>query len=121
MTRIDDPARAERLARAILADVMLYNDAEITAHSPKVNDALQEGRELYQQRVDPSLFGLFEKAVSESRLAPWGAATGEAYRAPPFEAPPPPRERNTTVPVFVAIVVLAVAAALMFILAGDHR
>jgi hypothetical protein len=113
---ITERERAERLARAILADVRLYHETEIREHSPKVHGALQEGRELFQQRVDPSLHGVFDTEIANAGLTPWGAPLREPYRDKPPSAPPPPRERNTTIPVFVAVVILAVGATLVAIL-----
>ena len=60
----DDPvAKAERLARIIVSDVILYNEEKFSAAlaSGSVIEAmepdLQEGRSLFQQRIDPAIAG----------------------------------------------------------------
>jgi len=59
---ITDPARARRLARAIVSDVNLYNADKVQAGIENDNlfeemeDELEEGRELYKTRVAPEIF-----------------------------------------------------------------
>lgn len=54
----DEIAKAERLARIIVSDVVLYNEAKFTAalrsgHVARAMDAdLEEGRALFRQRID---------------------------------------------------------------------
>jgi hypothetical protein len=61
MPLIESPEQAMRLARAICSDVSLYNEEKIVRAIEQDNffdalrDELEEGRELYQQRVSPEL------------------------------------------------------------------
>jgi hypothetical protein len=58
MERIADPARAERLARAILSDVMLYNADKVRAGIEaddlfeRLREELEEARSYFEERVD---------------------------------------------------------------------
>jgi len=61
VNRIVDPARARRLARAILSDVLLYN-AEAVRRGIERDDLferlapeLDEARDYFASRVDPEL------------------------------------------------------------------
>jgi hypothetical protein len=69
--RIVDPARATRLARAILSDVMLYNADKVRAGIEsddvfeRLRQELEEARLFYEERVEP------EVAV---RTNAWGRA-----------------------------------------------
>ena len=60
-----DEQKSRRLARAILADVMLYNEeqmaqlAKTSKVSPELESAVAEGRELYLSRGGPP--ELFER------------------------------------------------------------
>lgn len=116
---IADRERAARLARAILSDLHLYHSEEIREHAPSMVEHIAEGRVLFRSRVAPPLHDEFEAALRASELAPWAGASpddgGFTYRDPP-PALEQPRERNSAVPVFVAVVVLAVAAAVMAVL-----
>jgi len=57
---ITDPQAARRLARAIVSDVELYNGEKIKAGIENDNlfdaikDELEEGRALFNERVDPA-------------------------------------------------------------------
>jgi len=59
----DDVAKAERLARIIVSDVVLYNEEKFAAAVASgsviemMEPELQEGRSLFQQRVDPAIAG----------------------------------------------------------------
>ena len=61
MSRISDPQRAERLARAILSDVMLYNPESVQLGIEKddlferLRRELAEAREFFERRVDPEV------------------------------------------------------------------
>ena len=61
MDLVTDAARAERLARAILSDVMLYNPQKVREgiESDDLFDRLQaeldEARAYFESRVDPQL------------------------------------------------------------------
>jgi hypothetical protein len=56
--RIVDPARAERLARAILSDVMLYNADKVKAGIEaddlfeRLREELDEARAFFEERVE---------------------------------------------------------------------
>jgi predicted Zn finger-like uncharacterized protein len=59
----DGVAKAERLARIIVSDVILYNEEKFAAAVASgsviemMEPDLQEGRSLFQQRVDPAIAG----------------------------------------------------------------
>ena len=61
MALIDNPEAANRLARAIASDIMLYNEEKIIEgiRADTLFDVLaaeiEEGRELYNSRVSPAL------------------------------------------------------------------
>ncbi len=61
MERIDDPARAERLARAIVSDVMLYNARRVRAGIEaddlfeRLRPELEEARIFFEARVTPEV------------------------------------------------------------------
>jgi hypothetical protein len=118
---IIDDDRATRLARAILADIQLYNAEAIGQASPAVNEAIAEGRALFRSRVDPSLHSVFETALAASSLAAWGAPIDHTYRAPP--APPvvrAPAQSNSQVLALIAIVVLAAGACFFYLATHRH-
>jgi hypothetical protein len=69
---ITDPEKARRLARAIVSDINLYNPEKIQAGIENDNlfealeEELEEGRELYRQRVAPEIverYNFFDLAV----------------------------------------------------------
>jgi hypothetical protein len=61
MSRITDPRRAERLARAILSDVMLYNTDRVRVGIQaddlfdRLRPELDEARAFFESRVDPEV------------------------------------------------------------------
>ncbi len=61
MSRITDPQRARRLARAVLSDVMLYNPERVRAGIEaddlfdRLRPELDEARAFFERRVDPDL------------------------------------------------------------------
>ncbi len=61
MSLIDNPDHAKRLARAIISDVALYNREKVEEGIRNDNifellsDQLEEGRQHFLSRVDPSL------------------------------------------------------------------
>ncbi|UCF30425.1 MAG: hypothetical protein JSV26_10265 [bacterium] len=61
MTQITDLKNAERLARTIMSDIALYNQENIRKSIKNdslfedLKDQLEEGRKLYDSRVDPEL------------------------------------------------------------------
>ena len=69
---IDDRQKAEKLARAIVCDIKLYNEDKIArlkaaasfeAALEGLRGELAEGRELFDARVAPALRGIFDEAV----------------------------------------------------------
>jgi hypothetical protein len=61
MSRIIDPQRAERLARAVISDVMLYNVERVRAGIEaddlfdRLRPELDEARAFFESRVDPEV------------------------------------------------------------------
>ncbi len=61
MSRITDPQRAERLARAVISDVMLYNVERVRAGIEaddlfdRLRPELDEARAFFEGRVDPEV------------------------------------------------------------------
>ncbi len=64
MRRIDSEAGARRLARAILADLRLYNEEKVRG-GQDLSDEIDEGRQLFRERVEARFFDLYEAAVAE--------------------------------------------------------
>ena len=70
-TRIADDARARRLARAIAADILLYNAEDCDRArasgipSAALTAAVDEGRQLFQERVTSTYHGRYDVAVDE--------------------------------------------------------
>jgi hypothetical protein len=72
MSRITDPQRAERLARAVLSDVMLYNVERVRVGIEaddlfdRLRPELDEARAFFERRVDPELAAksnAFDRAI----------------------------------------------------------
>jgi hypothetical protein len=70
--KITEPDKARRLARAIVSDINLYNADKVKAGIENDNlfdvieDELEEGRELYRQRVAPEIvekYNYYEIAI----------------------------------------------------------
>jgi len=81
MEIITDRSKAKRWARAIVSDVSLYNQDKIRAGIEQDNlfetlaAELQEGRELYESRVDPGILQAthyFDQAVVDVLFKPAG-------------------------------------------------
>jgi len=114
--RIDTEEHASRLARAICADIELYNQDAIAA-GQDMTAALEEGRSLYRERVAERLLPIFEQVLAAKGLgAPRGAI--EARRAfepaasphPPLPARTPPRpSASPALAIGIAVLVLAAA------------
>jgi len=95
LSLIEDEDKARRLAHAIIADITLYNGDRLAhAMDPErdLAEQLGEGRQLFQSRVAPRLYVLFEDAVHE-----W-AANARA-RATPGALPPAPAPRRRETPI----------------------
>jgi hypothetical protein len=75
--RIDTEAGATRLARAISADILLYNGDAI-AKGQDVSAAIAEGRDLFRSRVTESHWHLFDTAFATMSLAAGAAPSGRA-------------------------------------------
>lgn len=77
MPLLTDPDAALRLAKALAADVRLYQEAAIRERAlpPEV---LAEARELFEARVDASLHPVFESVFAELRAACGPATQGTA-------------------------------------------
>ena len=77
---IRDPASARRLARTIVSDIAAYHKDEVERGIVEdnlfqvVSEQIEDGRQLYEQRVDPELHGqgLFEQAMVDLLLKPFG-------------------------------------------------
>jgi hypothetical protein len=79
---IEDRGAAERLAKAILSDITLYNDERVrraTDLTAELSTELDEGRELFRSRVAPELHHVYE-----DEILPWTglAKTRAAALAP---------------------------------------
>ncbi len=63
MTLINNVKDADRLARTIMSDIALYNQEKIRKSIKNdslftdIADQLEEGRKLYESRVDPEMPG----------------------------------------------------------------
>ncbi len=75
--RIDSEAVARRLARAILADLRLYNQEKVRG-GQDLSDEIDEGRQLYRERVEARFFDLFEAAIAELLPEAEGAVSSTA-------------------------------------------
>ena len=72
MSRITDLQRADRLARAIVSDVMLYNTERVRAGIEaddlfdRLRREIDEAREFFERRVDPEVAAkgnVFDRAL----------------------------------------------------------
>jgi hypothetical protein len=76
---IDDPKHAERLARAILDDITLYNEERVRDSRDLTGDLaneIEEGRALFRSRVAEPLHHVFDE-----ELLPWqGRARDRAIK-----------------------------------------
>jgi len=81
MSLITTQEAATRLARAILGDIVLYNEEKLLQRED-MSEEVQEGRALYQSRTDALLHDLYERELAASRIA-------QPTAAPAPELPPP--------------------------------
>lgn len=108
---IHDDDGARRLAKAILADIRLYNDGRFPS------DAVDEGRGLFRGRVAPALHGVFDE-----ELAAFGGASPSPNAAPAQPVTMASRVEvedgagilRLAVPIILAIGVFAIGAFLAF-------
>ncbi|HOU93088.1 MAG TPA: hypothetical protein PLU22_18675 [Polyangiaceae bacterium] len=82
--KIDSEAAARRLARAILADIRLYESEKVRA-GEDLSESIEEGRRLFRERVEARLYDRFEAAVAE--LLPEAAAAVSSTAAVTRQAP----------------------------------
>jgi hypothetical protein len=119
---IDSDAAARRLARAIIADIELYNSHDTSESA--MSAAVAEGRSAFQRRVGPALRGVFEEALGQTRLSAFAGDFGAMPHPPlqPRPTPPPGTRSNTNLLIGVAIVMTVAAAAWFFAAhgAGTH-
>jgi hypothetical protein len=84
---IDKPDAARRLARAIASDITLYNEAKIDQAIKNDNlfealeGEIQEGRDLFLQRVIPDLHKLnhYDRAIVDVLLRSKGHITSKIW------------------------------------------
>ncbi len=78
MPIVESPERAARLARAIVSDIVLYNEKKVQEGIEKdtlfdlVKDEIAEGRAHYENQVSPGLLArthFFERALVDVMLA----------------------------------------------------
>ncbi len=103
MALIDEPDAARRLARAVCADIRLYNAEEI-AKGGDLSSAIAEGRTFFAARVTPAHHGVFEEAVRELLAAE--ATDGGS------PAPRRTRERRLDVALVLGVCALVVGVLL---------
>jgi len=86
MDRIEDGEKADKLARAIMSDITLYNSAKlanVVDPTRAIADEIEEGRALFRSRVASALHGRFEVVLNE--WAQQVASEGVTVRAPTAE------------------------------------
>ena len=111
---IDTDAAAHRLARAIIADIELYNhDTSESALSA----AVAEGRSAFQRRVGPALRGVFEQALAQTRLSAFVGEFGAMPHPPPEPRPTPPPKTRSNARLLVGLVVVTAVAAIAWLFA----
>lgn len=68
---VDTPETARRLARAVAADILLYNFPEVEKArrtkviSEKLAAEITEGKALFEHRTEPAFYGLYQPAIEE--------------------------------------------------------
>lgn len=106
--KIDDPKRAERLVRAIVSDIWLYNTKALEGASNlsearlAVAEEIETGRTMFSGRVDPSIeeMGIYDKVIDQELSKKLGLESAddaivveldeEAKDDPRSALPPPP-------------------------------
>jgi hypothetical protein len=118
--KIADPAQATQLARAITADIKLYNEQEI-ANGEDISATLDEGRQLFASRVEPALHPILEDVLRELALPPHtsGATPSGDVTQPAGSGGLPPglfmesprrRQRNPALPLLLLLLIGGVGA-----------
>lgn len=112
---IDDEDKARRLARAICADVMLYNpavkDAPVHERAGLIAGPVAEGRALFVSRVSPHLAGLFEQEVAALIAGPLGVQLAASPTVPQVAPVVVEAGGSNKVVIVVALVIAAAAGA----------
>lgn len=118
MSLIDTEEAATRLAKAIEADIRLYNYEDVTAGAD-ISDVLQEGRALFHSRVVPSLHRVYEETIQAlvqgrplsgaATLAPVEKASGSPLPPGLFEDKAQPKRAGPSW-WFVAVALLLAVA-----------
>ena len=81
MDLITDPERARRKARAIVSDVLVYNPDKLKEGIENdslfevLEDAIEEGRELYTSQIHPDLLAksnFYNHAIVDMLVKPGG-------------------------------------------------
>lgn len=89
MSVLEDPKAAERLAKAILGDITLYNDERVrraTDLTEELAVEIEEGRALFRTRVAPELYRVYEDELmawtgrAKTRAATLGPAKIDGAR-----------------------------------------
>jgi hypothetical protein len=117
MALIDDMPAAQRLAKAILADIQLYN-AETLAQGGDLSPQIAEGRELFHARVVPHFHPMFEAMLSESPVGGAARPGGSPFAAVPPGTTPldtPSSGSSASVLAVVAVVIVVVLGVVVFI------
>jgi hypothetical protein len=88
MKSITDPAQAKRLARTILSDIMLYNQAKVKEGIERdtlfevLAEELAEGRKYYESMVDENVratTNFFNEAVADVLLKQGGRIKSDIW------------------------------------------
>jgi hypothetical protein len=88
MKSITDPAQAKRLARTILSDIMLYNQAKVKEGIERdtlfevLAEELAEGRKYYESMVDENVratTNFFNEAVADVLLKQGGKIKSDIW------------------------------------------
>lgn len=88
MKLITEPDQARRLARTILSDIMLYNQAKVKEGIEKdtlfdvIADELNEGKKYYESMVDENLrstTNFFSEAVADVLLKQGGRIKSDIW------------------------------------------
>ncbi|MBE9502980.1 MAG: hypothetical protein IME96_02255 [Proteobacteria bacterium] len=89
MTLTDEAEKARRLARAIVSDVALYNQAKVQEGIVNDNlfevlvEELEEGRQLYHSRVSPAIaqeHNFYDLAIVDVLIKQSGKVESEIWK-----------------------------------------
>jgi hypothetical protein len=88
MSLIDNPSDAQRLARTIMSDIALYNQDKMMQSIKNdsvfedLADQLEEGRKLYDSRVDPAMTGRwtpYNRAIVDVLIKRFGEVDSDIW------------------------------------------